>query len=278
MFPEFEADKIINKMRMKNDWNDEKKNKYLGMTNEQIKEGWKKNGEEASGKGTILHETLENYWNSVILGENPDPAKAFDHLEPGIIKVQHFLDFCKHIKEQGLRPFRMEWKLFDENLCLAGTPDVLFEKIDDPFDVSGKLVLGDWKRSREIKMDNRFDKGFKNTPLFGMDSCNYNHYTIQLNVYKHLLEKHYGTEQKPLKIIDMFLVIFYPTNESFVKVPIINQDVLACQLMEYRKSVLEGITWIPPPKPAKETDELTSKKRKGSEQEPVRKRRKNCQF
>ena len=61
LFPAFDADAIIDKMMASDKWS---KSKYFGMTKAEIKDGWNKNGREASAAGTKLHEDIEYFWNN----------------------------------------------------------------------------------------------------------------------------------------------------------------------------------------------------------------------
>jgi len=44
-----------------------------------------------------------------------------------------------------------------------------------------------------------------------LDHCNYSHYSLQLNVYKRILETRYD-----LFVSEMFLVILHPDNDSYL--------------------------------------------------------------
>jgi hypothetical protein len=70
------------------------------------------------------------------------------------------------------------------------------------------IVIYDWKRSKEIKEDNKFDSGLG--PMNHLPNTNYWHYTLQLNVYRWFLQKHYG-----LTIVDLAIVIFHPNNTDY---------------------------------------------------------------
>ena len=82
----------------------------------------------------------------------------------------------------------------------------------DPKDPE-KIVIADLKRCKEIKFENKWEKGF--APLNDIDNCNYWHYTLQLNVYRMIVEKYYN------KVVsDMFLVILHPNQKHYIKIPV----------------------------------------------------------
>jgi ATP-dependent exoDNAse (exonuclease V) beta subunit len=181
-FPKFDSDKILKLMKNKS-------KKYPNMSDEQIKKIWSENGKISSGNGTKIHKMIENYYNFL---EN-------DINDEKNVEFQHFLKFNEIIKDK-FTPYRTEWSIFDGSIDLAGQVDMLYLKKD------GTFALYDWKRIKELKKDNRFEKGIGN-----LDNCNYNHYSIQLNIYKRILETRYD-----LKISEMALVILNPDNENFL--------------------------------------------------------------
>jgi len=183
-FPHFNAKEVIKKMQ-KN-----MPEKYKGMTNKEIEKMWQDSGKEASSLGTTLHKSIEYFYNDINHDNNSN-------------EYNYFLEFNENVKNR-LRPYRTEWSIFRTELKLAGQLDMLYEIIDKP----GEYALYDWKRVKEIKTENSFEKGKEG--LNHLDHCNYNHYSIQLNIYKRLLETLYG-----LKIVEMFLVVLHPENETF---------------------------------------------------------------
>ena len=77
-------------------------------------------------------------------------------------------------------------------------------------------------------MENKWGSGLG--PMDHLPDSNYWHYTLQLNVYRWFLQKHYG-----LKIVDLCIVIFHPNNTNYqkFKLNILNdeiEDMLACRM------------------------------------------------
>jgi hypothetical protein len=184
-FPKFNSDKILKLMK-------NKKEKYPNMTDEQIKKQWLENGKNASENGTKLHKMIENHYNKIKNKKEDEIMKEF----------QHFLSFNKTI-EKKFKPYRTEWSVFDGSLDLAGQIDMLYQKMD------GTYALYDWKRVKEIKKENSFEKGLGY--LSDLDHCNYIHYSIQLNIYKRILETRYD-----IKVSEMCLVILHPDNQTYI--------------------------------------------------------------
>ena len=58
------------------------------------------------------------------------------------IEFQQFLKYQEDYKD--LKPYRTEWMIYDEELKLAGSIDMVNENSD------GTLQIRDWKRSKQI--------------------------------------------------------------------------------------------------------------------------------
>jgi ATP-dependent exoDNAse (exonuclease V) beta subunit len=195
-FDKFDSEKIIDKMMLSKNWSS---SKYFGMSKEEIKTLWENNGKIQSSKGTILHQDIENFYNGF---EIKNTSKEY----------HYFLDFYNTHKH--LKAYRTEWMIFDETLKLAGSIDMLF------IDEEGNFHIYDWKRAKEIKKENRFQKGLY--PLSHLDDCNFYHYSLQLNLYRKLLKINYNIEIK-----SMCLVQLHPNYENYIKYecPIMEREI-----------------------------------------------------
>lgn len=212
-FPPFDADKAIACMRKGKNWGPD--NKYYNMTDRQIKEMWEQNGKEASETGTLMHNNIEFYYNS-------------EPFTDGFTDTVEYQYFQKYLKDyQQYRAYRTEWTVYSKKYRLAGSIDMVYHDPDFPDDDS-KVVIADWKRSKEIKMFNKWEKGFP--PLEHVDHCNYEHYSLQLNIYRMIIEKYYGKT-----VSKMFLVVIHPNNDSYRVIPVrfITKEIM--DMLKYRK-------------------------------------------
>ena len=160
-----------------------------------------------------------------------------------------------------MEPYRSEWEVFTDSLepvvgqrkiKLCGSIDMVFRRKSD-----GKFVIYDWKRSKEIKSENPFSTAL--APLEHLPDTNYWHYTLQLNVYKWMLESYYG-----LEIADLYLVILHPDNPSYrrMRLNILTEEVE--DMMECRRKAVEmggtqSVVLPLPPDPPLHDDEPPSK-------------------
>lgn len=188
-FPEFDADSVIKKMMASNSW---PTSKYHGRTADEIKNQWKEMAEIASRLGTDLHRNIESFYN--------DQSHQF----PDKKEFSHFRNFHDTRIRDRFIPYRTEWCIFDEESKICGSIDMVCALPDDPSSVH----IFDWKRSKEIKTDNRWSNG--KYPFDRLPDCNFSHYSLQLNLYKWILEKNYGK-----KVRGMTIVILHPDQPSF---------------------------------------------------------------
>jgi ATP-dependent exoDNAse (exonuclease V) beta subunit len=208
-FGEFDADKVIEKMKISGSF----EKKYGDKTSEQVKDEWKTTGSEASARGTKLHKYIENFYNGI----------EDDAGEDLVAESNMFYNFLQQV---NLKPYRTEWYVFDEETKIAGSIDMVFQLGEKT------VAIYDWKCSKEIKTYNRYGNGAG--PLRHLSDCNGNHYSLQLNMYKYILEKNYG-----LKVVDMQLVVLHKTHEdySLVKIGDMSREIQAiCKMKRLETS------------------------------------------
>ena len=214
-FPQFNADEIINAMKKGKNWN--AKNKYWGKTDEEIKNGWTQNGMEASKQGSELHYHIECFMNEDVIDAETNENIEYDHedlltlyeAEPEIAKEsekewgKEWRFFINYVRSHpSFVPFRTEWTVYHEEIKIAGSIDMVYKD-----KATGHLKIYDWKRAKEIK---RFDYKHGTNPIVGhLQNSNFWHYSLQLNIYKAILEQKYG-----YVVSELFLVRLHPNNEN----------------------------------------------------------------
>ncbi len=230
-FPHFDPIKIIRKMRAGANW---KSSKYYGRTDQEIMDEWNENGRQASEAGTKMHLAIEQFLNDA------------EYLIPADVKATpEWRYFQKFWSDFGgdLEPYRMEWEVWVEEIKLAGSIDGVFRRKSD-----GKFLIYDWKRSKEIKSDNPFGSGLP--PVEHLPDTNYWHYTLQLNVYRWVLETYYG-----LDIAEMYLVILHPDNKSYRRMRLNRLDDEVAYMVDARLRAVKEAGAAPVIIPLPEVDE-----------------------
>lgn len=105
-----------------------------------------------------------------------------------------------------LLPLASEFIVGDEDYGVCGTIDQLY------YNKKTKMIeIWDWKTNKAFSVDNDFSKKLK-YPLQDLESCHINIYSLQLNLYKFIIEKN-----TKLKIGKLWLVNFAETLDGRFK-------------------------------------------------------------
>lgn len=205
-------DSIIDKLIKKN--YDNKQSIYYQKTVKEIKDMWNNNKNEAAKLGTKLHYCIEQFYN--------DNYNTIEESVTNTKEWEYFKNFQTNNKH--LEAYRTEWEVFDEELDIAGSIDMVFKEDD-------KYHIYDWKRSKEIKTKG-FGNDFGKEPIEHIQNANYWHYSLQLNMYKYILEKNYG-----IKIDEMHIIVFHPNFENYIdyQLPDLSSEIMS--LVESRKRI-----------------------------------------
>lgn len=166
---------------------------------------------------------LGYYWEDSTVRRNPKEDAELGEDEPILNykealletdQVEYFWNTHKY-----LEPFRSEWVVYDKDIKIAGTIDAVFKDTRDD-----TYWILDWKRVRTgLEADLEATRyGYVQSPdewlepvkpwatkmpepLQDLYNTKYWNYSLQLNLYKMILEKNYG-----IKIKGMKLVQFHP--------------------------------------------------------------------
>ncbi len=174
-----------------------------GVDPEQVAEEWEAKGEKSREVGTFMHQQIENYFlGSPISYIFPFRYNGSYVAESDNVDIHTEMKFFNNFLEDvPIVPFRTEWRVYDSTHRIAGTID-LISKDGDRYD------MYDWKRTSRIYKDNPYQHGWGE--LSNMEDTPLNHYIIQQNLYRYILEHQYG-----LKIRSMNLVVFHPDFYSY---------------------------------------------------------------
>ena len=216
---EFDADGVIKKMMSSRKWPE---SKYFGMTPEEIKAQWSASANEASTAGTRMHLDIEHFNNALPIGNlegdnyTPNPSPEWNY----------FLKYdTKWRIKNGFMPYRTEWLVFKEDIKLAGSIDMVYTKPD------GTLAIYDWKRAKEIKFENSYQNCLE--PIENLPDTNYWHYSLQLNIYRRILEELYD-----VTVSELALVVLHPNNPSFQVIMLNRMDDEVTAMFESRRKKL----------------------------------------
>lgn len=153
-----------------------KKAQEQGITAAEIIKQWEDKGQASRNLGTRVHEYIESFLSDD--APEYDPILALNEPTPEIDIFGKFWNTASH----SLSPYRLEWRVGDSDLNLAGTIDcVMYSSQTEQYH------LFDWKTG---SLDTKSDYGNKMLePLSFMDDCKLNHYSLQLSAYRLIVER-----------------------------------------------------------------------------------------
>jgi hypothetical protein len=213
--------------------------KYWGLTADQIKAMWSNNASAVSGAGTDLHFEIECFNNESRLDCDYTNKELYnlymsnhrDTHESRPLEWQYFINFVKDFP--NLKPFRTEWVIYNEDVKISGSIDMVYENQD------GTLSIYDWKRAKNITRVNNFNRFALTPQICHLPDSNFWHYALQLNTYKAIIEAKYGRTVR-----DLFLVRLHPDaeeqNYELIPLPDLSADVRVLFLERLRGRANEG--------------------------------------
>ena len=146
----------------------------------------------------------------------------------------HFMSF---VNEHRFMPFRTEWSVYDEDIKIAGTIDMLHYR-DVFFDIY------DWKRSNKV-LDSSGNpivhNGYGQTgkdKYRNIQDTPYWHYCLQQNLYRYILQTKYN-----IRVGKMYLVVYSEMQNSYKKLEVpYMDDVIAMVINDCKNGTLTGMS------------------------------------
>lgn len=186
-----------------------------------IVKSWSEN--TAADEGTAMHNTIDEFY--------AEGKAVADTPELRLWRQYHDDKIA-----EGYVPFRSEQVVYDEDYSIGGSVDMLWTRPEWLEEKPVKVVLADWKRSKQIELRSFYNPKTRQRKMglelcADIEDCNYQHYSLQLNIYRYLLEKHYN-----LKIVKSELVVLYPDNPCPLLFPVGDMQELAKEMLEAETS------------------------------------------
>lgn len=209
LFKPFNGKEVVNRCYDK--WQGDPTSNYYNMSKEAILTSWEQNGTQMAELGTRMHENIEKYY---LGGEYKSESEEWYYFKAFEKWYQTLL--------YPWVPYRSEWKIYHEELRLAGCLDMLF------INEKGEFFLCDWKRCKQIRTENRFQKGTRPCTRH-LDDCNYMHYSIQLLTYAYILKQKYD-----IQVSGCYIINFHPNERQFAKYKVYNCEETIQAIMHHR--------------------------------------------
>lgn len=197
------------------DFHSTNKARELNTTKEAIQDKWEKHRIKAAEDGTFVHNTLEhlalngmpvtlNRWHPKLNG-------AFKFYEDFLNNKKYKLYSCEeilyHIDE-------------DNGVYYAGQRDLALEEV-----ATGRIISIDYKTSEVIRYESFYNSVLKGKEYLKgsfdfLEACNYNSYTVQLNLYKYMdaINNPKSKEKVDAGLYDMYICQITENGYSMIKV------------------------------------------------------------
>lgn len=198
-----------------------------GLKTEDVISDWDYKRDFSTVKGSAIHKYAEDYWGNKVFPYDASIAiKKFgiDSVKDPYNKCRElFLQFYNHAKE-NLVPVKMELVVGDIDLNIAGMVDCLFYNKK-----SDILEIYDYKTNKAIKTKDDFGNKFAK-PISHLDVCEMNTYSLQLSLYKYIIEKNTN-----LQIGNMYLVWINEVNDKYKIIPCKDMKAEIITMIDYHK-------------------------------------------
>lgn len=171
-FSEFNALKIATKLTNSHP-------KYKHRTPADLMSEW----DDARDEGTFAHKEIEEY---ITKGKKPVMPKS----KAGVEWLNKHIDLSGEVYPELI--------VFSEELGIAGTVDLLvYNTRTDKYDIY------DWKTNKSIDEEAWGGKCGTKPPTYDLPDCNFYHYSLQLSLYKYLLENYHDVEIGDLTLLHL---------------------------------------------------------------------------
>lgn len=184
-----------------------------GVSQCKILEEWDCKGVESREVGTFLHTQIESFFSNKPMSMSTHFCYdgEFVQVSKDVSIDEEISYFRNFLRENPITPFRTEWHIFDMELKIAGTIDLLCRN-GNHFDIY------DWKRSQKASPNETVWRNGING-LEHVPDISFYHYALQQNLYKYILEKNYG-----ITVEDMYIVVLHPMFGNYQKFKIPNMS------------------------------------------------------
>tara|TARA_Y100000996_G_scaffold18857_1_gene13959 strand:- start:2795 stop:3553 length:759 start_codon:yes stop_codon:yes gene_type:complete len=142
---------------------------YKHLTTEELLTIWK----QSAVNGTKIHKQIEDFISSKI---NASDSKAQDAIK--------WLDKITYGNKHTLYTEKI---IYSKELKIAGSIDLLI-KLDD----INEYIIVDWKTNKKIDIRSFNNKVGIHNISKNIEDCKFNKYSMQLSLYRYILEEYYG--------------------------------------------------------------------------------------
>ena len=173
--------------------------KYAGRTVESLIADW----DAAADYGTKVHNEIEQWIK--------------DGIDPIDIKAINGKDWLNDYKLKSDIDILSEVIVYSTELSIAGTVDILAKD-----NTTGSYEIIDWKTSKKIEMVSYGHKMGTHEITKSIMDCNFYHYSLQLSLYRYILETYYG-----IKIHNQLIAQLHDDGVNAHVAPYMKDEIIA---------------------------------------------------
>ncbi len=145
-----------------------------GKTVDEVRAAWKAKADASCELGTRVHEVCEDVLRGRAIRNRPRD-------EHERLLMRQAYEIATSVMEFA-RPIGIEKIVFDMDIAVAGTIDLLCQTPD------GGFRIVDWKTNNKIERENPYNK-FMTGLLAHLADNDFNHYALQLSIYQAILTR-----------------------------------------------------------------------------------------
>lgn len=201
-----------------------------GLSKQDVKNCWKFINLKGTMKGSIIHDYTENlFLNKVFYYPKDIVIKefGFDPIWNEYLLTKKLVDNFKKDTLNKLIPIKTEFILYDEESMIAGMTDMLFFNVK-----ANEYQIWDWKTNKKLEFTNNFNK--LRYELSHIDDCEYEIYSLQLSLYKYIVEKNTG-----IKLGKSYITWFSHNNDNYKVIEMKDRTNEIKQIFSNRKKNAE---------------------------------------
>ncbi len=173
--------------------------KKLGISVDDVLLDWHRKGVLGRTIGTLIHKFNEALWNNKIVKSelkgnffNLSTLDLIDVVDKINTLEQYSTNFYNDYKHKYIT-IKDELIVYDDDFLLAGTFDKLYYDIEN-----NTYNLLDYKTDKKFETKNSKKLIY---PLENIDDCEFYKYSLQLSLYKKIIEKNTNIKINELKIV-----------------------------------------------------------------------------
>lgn len=182
------------------------KGEQFHISQREILRAWKFINNKGTIKGSAIHDYAENLFQNKKFEYPKDMILKEFGFDPVIneynITKKHVDSFYNDVRGK-LIPIRTEYVVYDKESMIAGMLDILFYNVK-----MKEFQIWDWKTNKDFTFN--VPERHLIRDLFMLEDCDMELYSLQMQMYKHIIEKNI-----PIKLGKSYIVWFSHNNDNY---------------------------------------------------------------